>query len=209
MAKINMSSIKAKAARCIESDKFQKIIDEKVDDYILKGGLPSGKKVTIAGINMAAAKFIEVLQNEINSHAIAEGGGGLNGRGLGATAVSALTKLEHGVPVKIGKNRYQIDVWFGNSPTAPDGRYLERESLAPDEFPEGVKNIAALLNKGYSAQNTVYGIWAGHGYAGSLNIPSLKDREGLHFIESALNNYMANHSKEYGVIDIQIDDIYQ
>lgn len=209
MAKINMSSIKAKAAQCIESDKFQKIVDAKVDDYMLKGGLPSGKKVTIAGISIAAAKFIEVLQGEIQSHAMAEGGGGLNGRGLGSTAVSALTKLQHGQPVKIGRNKYQIDIWFGDSATSPDGKYLERESLAPDEFPEGVKNIAALLNKGYSARNTVYGIWAGHGYAGSFNIPSLTHREGLHFIESAIHNYMANYSKEYGVIDIQIDDIYQ
>ena len=149
---------------------------------------------------MAADKFIEVLQNEIQSHAVAEGGGGLNGRGLGATAVSALTKLQHGAPIKIGKNRYEIEVWFSDD--------LSRDSLAPD-FYDGIDNIAALLNKGYSAANTVYGIWSGHGYGGSFNIPSLREREGLHFIESAIRNYMANYALDYGVVDIKVDSIYE
>ena len=201
MGTINMQSILSKAKRFTNSAGFQKKVEQKTDNIILTGDNATGKLITISGINMAAAKFIEVLQNEINSHAIAEGGGGLNGRGLGATAVSALTKLQHGAPVKVGKNRYQIEVWFEGD--------LSRDSLAPDEYPEGIDNIAALLNKGYNAANTVYGIWAGHGYAGSFNIPSLREREGLHFIENAIRDYMANYAPEYGVINIDVDDIYE
>ena len=209
MASINMQSILSKARKYTQSDSFQKKIEAKTDDIILRGGISKGKRITISGINIAAAKFIEVLQNEIKSHAIAEGGGGLNGRGLGVTAVSALTKLEHGAPVRVGKNQYQIEIWFGGSETY-DEKYLQRESLAPDYFDEGIDNIAALLNKGYSASNTVYGIWAGsqHGYASSFNIQSLQEREGLHFIESAIHNYMANYSNEFGIIDIKVKDIY-
>lgn len=200
MANINMQSILNKAKQYTNSASFQKKVEQKTDDMILTGGAPKGKLITISGINMAAAKFIEVLQNEINSHAIAEGGGGLNGRGLGATAVSALTKLEHGTPVKVGKNQYQIEVWFSNN--------LSRESLAPDHY-DGIDNLAALLNKGYSAANTVYGTWVGHGYADHFNIPSLREREGLHFIENAIRDYMANYATEYGVINIDVDDVYE
>jgi len=200
MANINIESIINKAKRFTSSSEFQSRVEAKTDEIVLKGGVPTGKRITVSGINMAADKFIEVLQNEIQSHAVAEGGGGLNGRGLGATAVSALTKLQHGAPIKIGKNRYEIEVWFSDN--------LSRDSLALD-FYDGIDNIAALLNKGYSAANTVYGIWSGHGHGGSFNIPSLREREGLHFIESAIRNYMANYALDYGVVDIKVDSIYE
>lgn len=201
MMTINMSSILDKAKNVMNSDKMQKEIEQIVDNRMIHGGaVNNSKHVTIHGTNLAAAKFIEVLCNEINSHAVAEGGRGLSGRGLGSTAISALTKLEHGSPYKVGKNRYQIQVWFSGD--------LSRDSLDPSYF-DGVDNIAALLNKGYSAKHTIYGTWPGHGYADVFNIPSLREREGLHFIENAIRDYMANYASEYGVIDIEVDDIYK
>ena len=201
MSSIDMQSILTKAKKAMGTSKFQKQIEAKVDDIMMYGGVAKqGHVATIYGTSMAAAKFIEVLQNEIKSNAMADGGGGLSGRGLGATAVSALTKLQHGDPVKVGKNRYQIAIWFSDD--------LHRDSLAPDQY-DGVENIAALLNKGYSAANTVYGTWPGHGYASYFNIPSLQHREGLHFVENAIREYMANYAKEYGVIDIDVDDAYK
>ena len=196
-----MDSIINKAKKYVESDSFQKKVEAKVDEIMLRGN-SFGKRIRISGTAKAANKFIEVLQKEIQSHAVAEGGGGLNGRGLGATAVSALTKLHHKNPTKIGKYQYQIEVWFSED--------LRRDSLAPDYFDEGIDNIAALLNKGYpTTRHTVYGTWAGHGYADSFNIPSLRQREGLHFIENAVREYMAAYSKEYGVIDINVNDVYE
>lgn len=201
MSSIDMQSILTKAKKAMGTSKFQKQIEAKVDDIMMYGGVTKqGHVATIYGTSMAAAKFIEVLQNEIKSNAMADGGGGLSGRGLGATAVSALTKLQHGDPVKVGKNRYQIAIWFSDD--------LHRDSLAPDHY-DGVENVAALLNKGYSAANTVYGTWPGHGYASDFNIPSLQHREGLHFVENAIREYMANYAKEYGVIDIDVDDAYK
>lgn len=205
MASINMQSIINKAKEFTESSAFQEQIETKIDEIVRRGGVSTGKRITISGINTAATKFIEVLQNEIQSYAIAEGGGGLNGRGLGPTAISALTKLEHGAPVKVGKNRYEIEVRFTDD--------LGRDSLAPDYYngEDRIKNIAALLNNGYSAADTIYGIWAGsqHGYASSFNIPSLREREGLHFVQNAVRDYMANYAPEYGIINIRIDDVYK
>lgn len=196
MSTINMKSILDKAKACTATAKFQKRIEEKTDEVIMTGGgALSGKAITIGGASAAAGKFIEVLQNEIRS--LEASSGFAEGR-LGHTAVSALEKLDNGSPYKIGKNKYQIEVWFSDD--------LHRDSLAPDEY-DGVDNLAALLNKGYTANQPVYGVWMGH--SGNFNIASLPQRSGAQFIQNAVRNYMANYAKEYGVIDIKVDDIYK
>lgn len=197
MSTINMKSILDKAKACTASAKFQRQIEAKTDEIVLTGGGKglAGKAITIGGASMAAAKFIEVLQNEIRD---LEASSGFAEGKLGRTAVSALEKLEHGSPRKIGKNKYQIEVWFSGN--------LHRDSLAPDEY-DGIDNIAALLNKGYTANQPVYGVWMGH--SGSFNIASLPQRSGAQFIQNAIRNYMANYATEYGVLDIKVDDIYE
>lgn len=193
-----MDSILAKAKKTMASTKFQKEIDEKVDAAFIDGAMsPTATGATIYGTSMAAAKFIEVLRNEIQSHAISTGGGGFSAGGLGATAVDALIKLEHGEPIKVGRNRYQVGVYFTED--------LSRESLAPNKY-DGVENIGALLNSGYAAGHQVYGIWKGHG---DERRASLVERDGAHFIENAIKDYMANYASEYGVIEIEVNDIYK
>lgn len=203
MANVDMASIMDKVKKYTESDDFKKRIAAKTDDIMLHGGgsSGSGSSLTITGASGAAGKFIEVLQEEIRS---LEATSGFADGKLGSTAVSALEKLEHGTPVKVGENQYQIDVWFSND--------LRRDSLAPDEF-DGINNIAALLNNGYKdhgkmmTNNPVYGVWMGH--SGSFNIPALRQRSGAYFIQNAIRNYMENYAAEYGVIDIKVDDIYE
>ena len=198
-----MSSIMDKLKKYTESDDFKKRIAAKTDEIILHGGgsSGSGSSLTITGASGAAGKFIEVLQEEIRS---LEATSGFAAGKLGSTAVSALEKLEHGTPVKVGENQYQIEVWFSND--------LRRDSLAPDEF-DGINNSAALLNNGYKdhgkmmTNNPVYGVWMGH--SGSFNIPALRQRSGAYFIQNAIRNYMENYAAEYGVVDIKVDDIYE
>lgn len=191
-----MKSILDKAKAYTSSSKFQKQIEAKTDEIILTGsGALSGKAITIGGASAAAGKFIEVLQNEIRS---LEASSGFSDGKLGHTAVAALEKLEHSSPRKVGKNIYEIEVWFSDD--------LYRESLAPDEY-DGIDNIAALLNKGYTANQPVYGVWMGH--SGGFNIASLPQRSGAQFVQNAVRNYMANYANEYGVIDIKVDDIYE
>lgn len=192
---INMKSILDKAKACTASAKFQKQIEAKTDEVVLTGGGKGlvGKAITIGGASMAAAKFIEVMQNEIRS---LEASSGFAEGKLGHTAVSALEKLEHGSPRKIGKNKYQIEVWFSGN--------LHRDSLAPDEY-DGIDNIAALLNNGYTANKSV----VIRDDAGNVIYSSLPRRSGAQFIQSALRNYMANYATEYGVLDIKVDYIYE
>lgn len=199
MPSINMTSILNKAETYMNSAKGKKRINKLVDDIIIGrvSFLSNGTKVHSP--SEAASKFIEVLRNEISSSGIAGGGDFASGQ-LGDTAVSALSKLEYGVPRKVaGKEyAYSIDVYFTED--------LHRESLAPEHFSEGVHNIAALLDKGYTAGHAVYGVWKGH--HDNKMIRSLQSRGGAGFIDRAVSTFMNNYAADYGVVDIIIDDLY-
>lgn len=74
---------------------------------------------------------------------------------------------------------------------------VERPSLYPKKYPDGVDNIAALMNAGYHAKDYVYGTMA-DGRRGR----SLKDRRGEFFMQSAVERFNAlyglNAIAEYG-----------
>ena len=195
MATINMDSILAKARQCVNKPSIKNKIETTVDKHIMNdsGGI-KGRKVTFTGMKEAAIKFIDILKNEISN---LEASSNFEDGALGSSAVSALSKLEYGTPKKVGTNRYEIEVWFSED--------LSRPSLSPSLY-DGVENIAALLNTGYSASHSVYGIWEGHS---DEKIPSLKNRSGAHFIDNAVQNFMASYANEYGVLDIEIDEIYK
>lgn len=191
MGSSNINSIINKAKKFMQSAEGQKRADRRVSEAMKSGD--GGQQATIAEMNMAAERFIEVMKQEIQSHA-----GVSYAKGdLGSTAISALTNLEYDQPVNIGQNEYQIRVCFSGD--------LKRDSLVPDEF-EGIDNIAALLNNGYSAGKTVYGIWNGHW---PWSIPSLPMRDGTHFVDNAVMNFMTNYAGKYGVVNIEVDEIYK
>lgn len=191
MASINMASILAKAKACMRSSEQQRKVELQVDKIIASGGHISGGGIqSIHTPEEAADKFIEVLINQIESCAGSDHASGA----LGGTAISALVNLSHSSPTKVGKNRYVIEVSFNDD--------LYRYSLVPSKY-DGINNIAALLNSGYSAGHTVHGMWHGN------KISSLPMRDGAHFIDNAVNEFMSNYAGEYGVVDIVVDDVYQ
>ena len=57
---------------------------------------------------------------------------------------------------------------------------IQRDSLDPEHFPEGVYDIVALLNHGYQANGHVYGYWEPAG----KRIRSLDARHGSFFIQN-------------------------
>lgn len=121
--------------------------------------------------------------------------------GMGATAKGALSELEQ---EKIrflgewnnGKGRLQYRYLVGIN-IAGD---LSRPSLCPGRY-SGIDNIAALLNNGYAAGNTVLGLWEGHGY-----IESLQVRQGESFIPDSVRDYMSSYAKADGVVSATYDD---
>jgi len=199
MPTIDWDAILKKAQKRMSHGDMQKRIDD-ITDAVFLG---SAARIKFAATNggalpkppeEAAATFIEVMKSEIESLGSTDG---YEAGHLGATAVSALTKLNYGSPRKVAPGRYVIPVSFAED--------LRRDSLAPDEY-DGIDNIAALLNSGYTAGHIVYGIWLNH-YP--WNIPSLGRRDGAHFIESAIRNFMTNYASTYSVIGIDVDDVYK
>ena len=194
MVIFNDDAIRKKINATLDTSEQKRKIDNIVGNYMLGtvgiSMAPGGGKA-VKPIEQAASKFIEVLRAEIASHA----GGDRSAGGLGPSAIAGLSELDYGTPYKVG-NKYYIDVYF-------DGD-LSRPSLAPERF-DGVENIAALLNSGYVAGNRVYGVWEKHG---DERIASMVRRGGAHFIEQAKANFMGNYASEYGVIDIEVDEIY-
>ena len=77
-----------------------------------------------------------------------------------------------------------------------------------------------MLNNGYNAKGYVYGWWEGHeptednayrsGWTGSGStdayIRSRKDREGLQFIQQAVQDFNGNYGSDYNVVALAGDD---
>lgn len=192
---INWSSIERKAKQYLQTPEGKRKIQQYTDSIVL-GKASSGSSVKhFKPPEDAAKKFIEILQRTI-SNLLSTDGGYSEGK-LGTTAVNALTKLAHSAVTKIGENTYTIEVNFTED--------LSRQSLVPSEY-DDIRNIAALLNHGYSAGHTVVGIWRGQG---DEPIHSLAQRSGAYFIEEAKRIFMQEYAPKYGVIDIKVSDVYE
>lgn len=200
MAGINWESILEKAQACMNTPQKKRDIKAKIDMCMLGKILLSGGSGTqsIKSPKEAAEKFIEVLQLEIQMR---KGGvySSYEDGHLGPSPISELSDLEFGEPYPVG-DKYCIDVYFKDN--------LERPSLAPTKY-DGIDNIAALLNTGYTAGHRVYGLWESHAWSDDERIASLISRGGSHFIEDAVDNFMGNYSSEYGVEKIEISDVYK
>lgn len=181
MASINWNSISKKIEKAVNTPTVKKKIESCVNE-----------KINI-NAQEAAQKFVDILQKSI----MASAGENYASGDLGTAAIQALLSLNFntGTPYKQGNN-YIINISF-------DGD-KHRESLAPAQY-DGVDNIVALLNSGYSAGHTVYGVWKGHTDG---TIPSLTKRGGAHFIEQAVNEFMRNYAHYYDIKDVQVSDIY-
>lgn len=174
MANINMDSILEKAKQYMNTPEAKRRVEK-----VQRSSLSNGNNSASVNMHLAAEKFIEVLKNEISSRGI---------------AISDAVSLEHGRAYETGSNMYQIEIWFSND--------LHRDSLVPDRY-EGIDNIVALFNNGYSADGQVYGMWHGK------EIASLKERVGENFIDQAVRDFIGNYGSEYNVIDIKVDPIYR
>ena len=91
--------------------------------------------------------------------------------------------------------RYEIHVNFMHE-------MMDRESLYPEGYPEGVDNIAALMNTGYRAKDYVYGTMP-DGRRGR----SLKERPGAMFMQLAVSRFNSLYGKN-AIAEYSDDYIY-
>lgn len=99
------------------------------------------------------------------------------------------------------KGTYVIYVYFVDD--------LHRDSLEREpDTSSGIRNIVALFNNGYNAENYVYGYWNGHkdimgssfhGWSTDTDafIRSKISREGLGFIQQAVDDFNGNYGNMY------------
>lgn len=175
---INMKSIMAKARNAANSGSGKKKVNEAVDKVLL-GQVRLQLSGTAHTPEEAAWKFIDVLTNAINSS------------GLSQNAIALLENIDCGKPYKLSDGTYCIYVSFKED--------MHRESLAPGRFPNGIDDIAELLNDGVDHRmKAVRGEWHGYETWSRTVIP------GTHFMEQAKADFMGNYASEYNVTNIEI-----
>lgn len=196
---VNMASIMQKIEAYSHSREGRQRIKECVERYAAEG-----IKVTAAGSRVitetdmweAASKMIGVLRSTAQSYDLPES----VMRHFNSLDCSSIYRMPDGSSV--------IYVYFEDD--------LHRNSLCPEDY-NGVDNIIALLNNGYHAKNYVYGSWDGHHSVGesvldgrsigsSAYIRSRKDREGLHFIQQAIQDFNGNYGTDFSVTAVAGDD---
>ncbi len=193
MAKIDWASIEAKAKAALDTPRLSKKLNEKLDDIMLgkaKAASPKSQSSLPFPV-LAADKYIEILQLHIEAAGLGSPASGA----LGGTAIDALWDLKYTKPKKVGPRAYLISIYFSNN--------LHRASLDPLRYPEGVRNLAALLNNGYTAHGTVSGIWHGEW------IQNLLNRSGTHFMGESMREFLMNYASKYGVIGSRFGPDYE
>lgn len=189
---VDWSRILSKAEKLMETPQVKKKVDEIVDDIMLGKTELYGNN-TLKTPEDAAFKLIEVLHKTIKD---CIGKDYANGK-ISELAYDALYELDCGTPYKVG-DKYYIDVYFSED--------LHRDSIVPEKY-DGIDNIAALLNNGYSANDVVFGIWEKHN-GESAHIMSLMFRDGANFMQQSIVDFMGNYASEYNVTKIELSDEY-
>lgn len=150
----------------------------------------------------AASKLCYLIRYEAASH------------GLPESISDDISSVEYTRPYKTGENEYTVFIEFRAN--------LHRDSLYPEGY-DGVDNIIALFNNGYTARNYVYGWWDKHkatdgnvadtrnmnGFGDYVWTRSLLHRGGLHFIQQAVHDFDGNYAYMYPGLSIEINPIYK
>lgn len=170
---INTKAIEKKIQSFINSSKGASLMSKNIDKN--KGSL-GGYMGHIYSISNA---FIEILKDTASSY------------NMPSSVMRHFNSLKIGdiqkVPsIKKSELCIMVDIFFDDD--------LERESLLKPKggrTGEGIDNIIALFDTGYTASRSVFGIWDGHG---SKAIRSLTHRDGYGFIKQAIDTF----NYEYG-----------
>ena len=135
----------------------------------VKEGKPFGQAsgTTIKAPEFYAQRLIEILDAEISA--------------AGFEFADYLYWLNKGY--NSAEKKYELHVNF-----KPE--QIERESLYPSKYKDGAYDIVALLNHGYHAKDYVYGEWRGQ------NIRSLRDRDGVYFMQAAVSKFNEKYRGE-------------
>lgn len=190
---LSEGEIMARLRKWVSSPEGQKRIAEKVsfyrnggDSHVNSTGKTYGgsRIVTYDQMESAAEKFIEIVRTNAASAGL-------------PPSVMAHIESFYAAPIVINEDgSATIDISMADNP--------HRDSLQPETYKRGADNIVALFNKGYNAKGSIYGLWESRGE----EVWSRKSREGLNFLQAAMNEFNANYGAKYNVT-VTIDSQYK
>lgn len=206
MPAINMSSIMSKVGAYSRSVSGKLRMKECIQKYEAEGRKKTaggGKVMTEAEMREAGAKLIQILQETARNNDLPQ------------SVIQHFNSLECSKPYRMQDGSTLMYVYFEDD--------LHRDSLDDGMngyTGEGINNIVALFNNGAHASDYVYGWWHDHepindavlrSRVGDTKVNyalvrSQKDREGLHFIQQAVDDFNGNYGADYNVTATAGDD---
>ena len=182
MSVVNMDAILDKVYAWEKSEKGQKKIRKTINRYVSKNKTRTeagSRVITESDINKAAKTLVDTVRNTATSC------------NLPASVAAHFDSLRAGKARRQEDGSYTVEISFSDD--------LSRESLDPSKY-GGVRNIVAIFNNGYpsnegrvEAISNVTGFWHGE------YISALGRRQGLYFMQDAVNDFNLNYGLALGM----------
>lgn len=191
MGKSNLDSILDKVDKWKNSREGQKRMRNVLDTYARNGineTLAGSQVLTRQAMFDYADKLIEAVRNTALSCDLPD------------TVADHFDSLRRGRVTMLSDGSFVVEISFDDD--------LSRPSLQPEDY-EGARNIIAIFNNGYPADQSrteaishVSGWWHGR------NVNALGFRPGLHFMQTAVDDFNAVYGSKFG-IHAEVGEIYQ
>jgi len=170
---INIDSIMDKVeARLNEKDMQDKMKSVKKEILSGKKKSSSGKTYSPEAV---AEQFVDVLKSNIEGSIYSK------------KVIDAINEFNIGFPMESGDDIY-IKVSYAKD--------MSRESLDPEEYPDGIFSLAALFNEGAPMHGAVFGVHHGKEIKSTMFTPA------YHFEENAIEEFMGKYADEMHVKEI-------
>lgn len=182
MANINIDSVLDKVYEWEHSSRGQKKMDQVISGYVHRN-----KERTEAGGEILTKKKMAEAGNLLVK-TIKKAASSCN---LPYSVAKHFDSLSRSRPIKQSDGSYKIELVFTDD--------LSRESLQPEDY-GGVTNIVAIFNNGYpenrskeEAISHITGWWH------DKNVNALPYRQGLYFMQDAVNDFNENYAIPRGM----------
>lgn len=112
--------------------------------------------------------------------------------GLPDSVMEHIESFDYTLPCVTADGSFVIQIYMTDDP--------KRESLYQKKY-DGVDNIVAVINNGYTASDVVYGKWHGK------KAVSLDKRQGVFFMQKAIDSFNEKYGEKYN-ISVWLNPIY-
>lgn len=171
------------------SPEGKKKMDTKIKSYINgKDPLVNRDGVTLGGSKIMTRNAMKRAAKDLISMIISTAAQ----EGVPASVLENIESLDYTDPYDTGDGEKGIAIYITDDPKRPS---LYREKY------DGVDNIVAIFNNGYTADGFVYGKWHGK------KTRSLDKRQGSFFMQKAIDTFMEKYGSDFN-ISVELNPLY-